>query len=363
MGDQQTSARMGVMPVPPNEIQNFDEPYTSVQMALIVGNITTYAVATVFLFLRIYTSAFINRRTDLGDFFLFASWGVGAASIACTFIAIKYGFGRHLWNVEVTEISGYFQQLVAMSVTYFWTPTLTKLSVLTLIYQVYQAKWGKMCALAVGSCIVIYTVILTVLVAAPCHPINGSVVCLTRAGTAHAALNILSDVIVIGLPIPLVHQLQLPMRQKASVGILMTLGSFCVVASIGRTVAVADIQNNPDITWVQAKVGVWSAIELNVGILGASLARLKPFVQKYFPALSRTIVSTGQHKYAGGSGYDDKKPRPDRDTYLLHSVQRSDDPSSFDGPSEHGGISVKSDIYVSQSKDFKKDSGPRQNWA
>jgi hypothetical protein len=130
-----------------------------------------------------------------------------------------------------------------MSVTYFWTPTLTKLSVLTLIHQVYAAKWGKM---------------------------HGSIVCLTRAGTGHAALNIISDILVIALPIPLVHQLQMPMRQKISVGVLMTLGSLCVVASIIRTKFVADIQANPDITWVQARVGVLSAIELNIGILGAS---------------------------------------------------------------------------------------------
>lgn len=157
-----------------------------------------------------------------------------------------------------------------MSVTYFWTPTLTKLSVLTLIHQVYHVKWGKMSAWITGGCIVAYTIVLTVLVTGPCDPLRGSVVCLTRAGTAHAALNIISDVLVICLPIPLVHQLQMPTRQKVSVGVLMTLGSFCVVASIGRVVFVNDIQDNPDITWCQARVGVWSAIELNVGILGAS---------------------------------------------------------------------------------------------
>lgn len=157
-----------------------------------------------------------------------------------------------------------------MSVTYFWTPTLTKLSVLTLIHQVYHAKWGKTSAWITGVCIIAYTIVLTVLVTGPCDPLHGSVVCLTHAGTAHAALNIISDVLVICLPIPLVHQLQMPTRQKVSVGILMTLGSFCVVASIGRVAFVNDIQDNPDITWCQARVGVWSAIELNVGILGAS---------------------------------------------------------------------------------------------
>lgn len=154
--------------------------------------------------------------------------------------------------------------------TCFWTPTLTKLSVLTLIHQVYAAKWGKICAWIIGIGVTVYTIVLTVLVTGPCDPIHGSIVCLTRAGTGHAALNIISDILVIALPTPLVHQLQMPMRQKISVGVLMTLGSLCVVASIIRTKFVADIQANPDITWIQTRVGVLSAIELNIGILGAS---------------------------------------------------------------------------------------------
>ncbi|KAJ4357143.1 uncharacterized protein N0V89_001718 [Didymosphaeria variabile] len=247
-----------------------------------------------------------------------------------------------------------------MSVTYFWTPTLTKLSVLTLIHQVYHAKWGKRSAWITGACIVVYTIVLTVLVTGPCDPLHGSVVCLTHAGTAHAALNIISDVLVIGLPIPLVHQLQMPTRQKVSVGILMTLGSFCVVASIGRIAFVNDIQDNPDITWCQARVGVWSAIELNIGILGASLARLKPFVQRYFPSLSTTIVSTGQ-KYAGSSGFNDSKQRPGRDEYLLHSIQRSGVHTS-DGQGDRGGINVKSDIYVTQSEQASENADVQKNW-
>lgn len=55
------------MPAPEGEFAVFGGEYTSLQTALVVANISTYAIATAFLFLRIYTSAFINRRTDWGD--------------------------------------------------------------------------------------------------------------------------------------------------------------------------------------------------------------------------------------------------------------------------------------------------------
>ncbi|KAF1964546.1 hypothetical protein BU23DRAFT_492296 [Bimuria novae-zelandiae CBS 107.79] len=335
------------MPAPEGQTAHFGDGYTSLQTALVVVNIVTYALATVALALRIYTSAFINKRTDIGDFFLVASWGVGAGSIACTFIAIRFGFGKHLWNVEATEIMGYYNKLVAMAVTYFWTPSLTKLSVLTLIHNVYRAMWGRICTWVIGIAILVYTVIFTVLTTGPCNPLTGSIECLNNVGAAHAALNILSDVIVVILPIPLVHQLHLPLRQKITVAVLMTLGSFCVVASIGRIAFIADIHGNPDITYVEARVGVWSAVELNVGILGASLARLKPFVQRYFPSLSTSVG--GVPRYGKSSGYEDAKPRPERDAYLLHSIQRSG-VHTPPAPEDKNAISVQSDIYVEHSR-------------
>jgi hypothetical protein len=105
MGDSLPPWGPGAMPPPPGEVANFGDEQSSLQIALFVANISTYAIATVFLFLRIYTSAFINRRTDVGDckmpfllplctplilstVFLIASWGVGAGSIACTLIGM-----------------------------------------------------------------------------------------------------------------------------------------------------------------------------------------------------------------------------------------------------------------------------------
>jgi hypothetical protein len=53
------------MPALEGEEVVFGGGYTSLQDALVGANISTYAIATVVLCLRIYTSAFINRRTDL----------------------------------------------------------------------------------------------------------------------------------------------------------------------------------------------------------------------------------------------------------------------------------------------------------
>ena len=58
---------VGAMLPPEGEEAHFGGGYTSLQMALIIVNVTTYAIATLALGLRIYTSACINKRTDVGD--------------------------------------------------------------------------------------------------------------------------------------------------------------------------------------------------------------------------------------------------------------------------------------------------------
>lgn len=47
--------------------------------------------------------------------------------------------------------------------------------------------------------------------------------------------------------------------------------------------------NNPDVTYTQGSAAVWSAIEINIGILCNCLAMMKPFVRRHLPWLKSLI--------------------------------------------------------------------------
>lgn len=57
--------------------------------------------------------------------------------------------------------------------------------------------------------------------------------------------------------------------------------------------------NNPDVTYTQGSATVWSAVEINIGILCNCLAMLKPFVRRHMPWL-RSLI--GVHSVGGGGG-------------------------------------------------------------
>jgi hypothetical protein len=70
------------------------------------------------------------------------------------------------------------------------------------------------------------------------------------------------------------------------------------IASVCRLYALYLISVSSDITWDSPASVYWSAIELNIGILCASLPTLRPFLARVWPnAFSSSIGSQG----AGGS--------------------------------------------------------------
>lgn len=77
---------------------------------------------------------------------------------------------------------------------------------------------------------------------------------------------------------------------------------------------------------------MWSTLELNIGLICISLARLKPFVKRYLPRLASfggfnaTEGKSSSRNWGGTSGHH---------TYQLHSVQASSSPFPLHDKSIH----------------------------
>lgn len=73
-----------------------------------------------------------------------------------------------------------------------------------------------------------------------------------------------------------------------------------MIASCVRIAYVRAMLNNPDVLYTQGSAAVWSAVEINIGILCNCLAMLKPFVRRHMPWLKSLVGarSSGGEKYA-----------------------------------------------------------------
>ncbi|KAH8726723.1 hypothetical protein GQ44DRAFT_771095 [Phaeosphaeriaceae sp. PMI808] len=97
-------------------------------------------------------------------------------------------------------------------------------------------------------------------------------------------MNAATDAAILILPVLILRDLRLPMKQKIGVTIVLMTGGFVFVVSIVRAKMTVDLVYKKDITWEILTI-VWSTIELHVAIVCACLPAGKPFLQKHMPGV------------------------------------------------------------------------------
>ncbi|KAJ4369664.1 hypothetical protein N0V83_005426 [Neocucurbitaria cava] len=99
-----------------------------------------------------------------------------------------------------------------------------------------------------------------------------------------ASINIMTDLMVAILPVRVIWSLQIAIRPKIALLCILTIGWFVCVLSILRLHALVVLVHHPeDTTWYSAPTAYWSAIEMNLAIVCASLPALKPLMAKIAP--------------------------------------------------------------------------------
>ncbi|POS81369.1 hypothetical protein DHEL01_v200250 [Diaporthe helianthi] len=281
-------SKVGMMPVPGGETAEFDG-FSELQTRILVVYIVTSALATFGLVLRFYTGACLSqRRLGLDAFLILASWAVYLASFVGMLSVFPCGFGKHLWSVTEEQLHCYMKKLLFLGVTYFWPPTLAKLSLIVLYHRL-NPNLGFRVALYV-----IAFIVTTSILSGPCNPLNvGSSTCLNNVALAQAVLNISTDGVLVLMPVKMLWGLNMPRKQKVAVGCILGLGSGAAIASCVRIAYVRAMINNPDVLYTQGSAAVWSAVEINIGILCNCLAMLKPFVRHHLHWLVSLVGSDG----------------------------------------------------------------------
>ncbi|KAL4966524.1 uncharacterized protein BDV14DRAFT_198981 [Aspergillus stella-maris] len=353
------------MDPPAGQLSHFYAPYNHLQIGLIVAFGVTYLLATVCVALRYFQAVRLVRRVEVDLVTISISYGLSAAYFATIIRLFKYGWGKHLWDVTKAQLLQLNKEILPNTLTYLICPMVTKLAILSVLYRINPSTLYRYTVIVIAALIFAYTLVLCIMIGGPCSPLkNGTLKCLEDVLLANAVLNIASDFAVVALPLPTIHNLRLPLKQRIGVGCLLALGSGVLICSISRLPYVIRLGHayNPDSSWTQAILGTWSVIELNLGVICACLMRFKPLIRNYMPWLglfsSRTRSRTrGLNNYGTGrrfrSGYGyggDYGTGRGKSEYQMHSIQRANggtDTDEFpDDLVERGDIEVRKEFKV-----------------
>ncbi|KAK8096717.1 integral membrane protein [Apiospora kogelbergensis] len=115
--------------------------------------------------------------------------------------------------------------------------------------------------------------------------------------------NIIMDLVIFAIPVPLIHRLQISSRQKRALLMVFCFGGFVIIASVIRLIALEQYITAAEPSGPVVQVALWSGVEINISIICACLATLRPLLSNLFPGLlpSAGSASSATTKSPGGS--------------------------------------------------------------
>lgn len=289
--------------------------------------------STVFVVLRLISRIGIVRRLGWDDHFMILAWCLAFGTSFAICYGTSVGLGRHEVDVPAQWDAALRKSEYAFSVLYNPALMATKTSILIFYLTLSKTqkifRWATIVTLAVVN---IGGLALTFLNIFQCRPVTAafknpvpdSATCtnIVTLYLSSAPLNIITDLAILFLPMPILTSMRLPKKQKTILIITFGFGVFVAVVDVVRIAYLQqaaknhlqDIQNHNlpsggnsrnseanDFSWYASLSFMWSAIEINVGIMCACVPALKPLVSRFLPHILRDTSQTEKSVTNSGS--------------------------------------------------------------
>lgn len=188
----------------------------------------------------------------------------------------------------------------------------TKTSILVFYLRLSKntEKVLRIASWAVLTLVNVAGVVLTFLNIFQCRPVraafdnyagNAQCIPLLTEFICSAPVNIVTDLAILALPLPVLTSMRLPRRQKIILVLTFALGVFVTIVDVVRifylqqaitevspTVSsnpAATFGDQPEFAWNASLSLMWSAVEVNIGVTCACIPTLKPLIIRILPAM------------------------------------------------------------------------------
>jgi len=273
----------------------------------------TLALCSLFVGLRLISRLAIMHKAGWDDYTMVAAWllAFGASFSIC--YGTTKGLGRRQENIPPEWLTSMKQSAYVFSVLYNPALMATKTSILLFYLTLSKTqkvfRWATLATLVVVNVGGLALTILNILQCRPiatawASPVPDSAHCtnIVTIYLSSAPLNIITDLAILFLPMPILTSMRLPKRQKIFLVITFGFGIFVAVVDVIRIAYLQDAQrdslqaaemqrsdtgnqqrNTGDFAWYASLSFMWSAVEINLGIMCGCVPALKPLVRRFLP--------------------------------------------------------------------------------
>ncbi|GAD99801.1 MFS transporter, putative [Paecilomyces variotii No. 5] len=284
--------------------------------AVLVVSIILFAIATAIVALRFISRIAIVKKILFHDYLILLAWVLDLGLSVSLFIATSQGLGLHEKDVNPANQPALNRAEYTFTVLY--NPVLMAIKTSILVFYLTLTRtekffrWANYVTLAVVN---VAGFALTFVNLFQCRPVSAA---FTYPVPAHATctdivtlylssapVNIITDLMILVLPIPILTRMRLPQKQKIILVLTFSFGFFVAVVDVIRIVYLQSASTSrylsykaydtsyndsveySDFTWYASLAFMWTAIEVNAGMMCACVPSLKPLVSRLFPRMLR----------------------------------------------------------------------------
>ncbi|KAK7906159.1 hypothetical protein LTR67_000885 [Exophiala xenobiotica] len=283
----------------------------------VVISMTFSAVALVFILLRCTSRIFFVGRVLKEDILICVAmvWSFGLSG--AIEVERQNGMGEHISTVSPERFERMLQAFYASVIVYNLGLTFAKCSISCQFLSFFRERKYRITAWFLIGFFATYGLVTLIVSTLACTPVRyfwnrsipgGKCITFEIWWFFNAAVCIVSDFVLCILPLPMLKTLNIPRKQKYSLLAVFAVGGFVCIVAILRLHAIYVISKSSDPTYDNVAAAYWSSIELNTGIICASMPTIRPIIARIFPtcfgsAPRRSTVETvpAYHSHQGAT--------------------------------------------------------------
>ncbi|KAJ0115015.1 hypothetical protein J7T55_001422 [Diaporthe amygdali] len=274
-----------------------DSEFIGNRLTIFVAVFTPLQLLTVVL--RFYARSLTAHRYGVDDWLVMAAL---LGQFVATGIAIgslkQAGVGYHIEWIMATNphlAIMFLKYLLAISSWYYVTISLSKLAI-CVFYRTLFPQRSVLIILSLTAGIMICTAIASLVSnLAACKPFSANWAptdvqaekCIDKEKLYVWSTfpNIITDVILLAIPLPIVWGLQTSKQLKMALTATFVFGSIGLIASILRFVAFSNTNSFIDATFNAVELIIWTVAEPGIYLIAACLMTYRPLLEKFSPKM------------------------------------------------------------------------------
>ncbi|KAF5597491.1 uncharacterized protein FSUBG_8526 [Fusarium subglutinans] len=262
---------------------------------------TLSSISLIVVSLRVYARAIMLRNFGVDDACAILACLLTIADATIIATNVRNGLGSHISTLSGEQISNFLRMFYFSTVVYNVALAVIKTVFLLQYYRAIPVRQYKKTYIASVVLVTCWSLSQIFLNTFMCWPIasfwdvtiKGTCILNKSSFYVGAAGNILTDILIMVLPIPVLRSLKLGRRQKWILISVFCLGIFTCLISLVR---IKFLNIGTDITWHNVESASWSVSELCCGIICACIPTLRPLLSGHDRGSSHNQSSYARHE-------------------------------------------------------------------